>query len=279
MRVAIIGAGVMGKDVAITCAAHGHDVILVDNDPQVRDGLGAVIRQLVRQFKLTTPGASEWDSEAIKNAIEVRADLSAVAGAEWIVENISERIEAKQDLHGGLADVVGTAHVAINTSCISITQLAQQLPAPDRVLGMHFMNPVPLINGIEVIRGHRTSEETVQESRRFAESLGKEAIVVDDAPGFVSNRLSHLFMNEAAFLVQDGVAGPAEIDAVFTKGYGHSMGPLATADLIGLDTVVDSLDVLYREFQDSKFRCCPLLRRMVRAGDLGRKSGRGFFTY
>ena len=279
MRVAIVGAGVMGKDVAITCAAHGHDVILVDNDPQVRDSLGAAIRQLVRQFKLTTPGASEWDSGAIKNAIEVGADLSAVAGADWIVENISERIEAKQDLYGRLADVVGMAHVAINTSCISITQLAQQLPAPDRVLGMHFMNPVPLIDGIEVIRGHRTSEETVQESRRFAESLGKEAIVVDDAPGFVSNRLSHLFMNEAAFLVQDGVAGPAEIDAVFTKGYGHSMGPLATADLIGLDTVVDSLDVLYREFQDSKFRCCPLLRRMVRAGDLGRKSGRGFFTY
>jgi 3-hydroxybutyryl-CoA dehydrogenase len=167
----------------------------------------------------------------------------------------------------------------VNTSCISITRVAGFTQRPDRVIGMHFMNPVYLKTSIEIIRGYHTSEQTIQAARNLLRQLGKDAILVNDYPGFVSNRISHLFMNEAAFVVQDQVATPHEVDAIFKKCYGHTMGPLETADLIGLDTVVHSLDVLYESYQDSKFRCCPLLRKMVHAGLLGVKSGKGFYEY
>ncbi|MEU4175697.1 3-hydroxyacyl-CoA dehydrogenase family protein [Streptomyces sp. NPDC026589] len=278
--VAVIGAGVMGKDVAITCAAHGYDVVLVDRDDGVVAAAPQQMRKSLRRYRMMSPAVAGWDSSEVLGRIRVTTDDAALDEVDWVVENIVENVAAKEQVYSRLREVCREdAQVAVNTSCISITRIAALMPRPDLVVGMHFMNPVPLIGGVEVIRGVHTSDQTVKAAESFAATMGKQAIVVNDSPGFVSNRLSHLFMNEAAFLVQDSVAGPEQIDAVFTLGYGHAMGPLATADLIGLDTVVDSLAVLYDEFQDSKFRCCPLLKKMVAAGRLGRKSGQGFYTY
>ncbi|WP_242655185.1 3-hydroxyacyl-CoA dehydrogenase family protein [Clostridium cellulovorans] len=167
----------------------------------------------------------------------------------------------------------------VNTSCISITKIASLTKRPDKVIGTHFMNPVHIKTAVEAIKGFYTSEETIEKTKELLSKMGKEMIIVNDLPGFVSNRISHLFMNEAAFVVQDQVAAPAEVDAIFKKCYGHVMGPLETADLIGLDTVVDSLEVLYESYQDPKFKCCPLLKKMVDANLKGRKTGKGFYDY
>ncbi|WP_156753360.1 3-hydroxyacyl-CoA dehydrogenase family protein [Actinokineospora pegani] len=278
--VGIIGAGLMGKDVAITCAAHGYDVVLCDSDLSVQRSALGETRQLLRKYRMMSPVAAGWGTDEVLGRIRVGEGYAELAGADWIVENIVEDYAAKEELYLGLREVCPDGvKIAVNTSCIPITKIAALLPRPDTVIGMHFMNPVPLIEGVEVIRGFHTSEETVRDAEAFATSLGKRPVVVNDMPGFVSNRLSHLFMNEAAFLVQDGVAEPEQIDALFRMGYGHKMGPLETADLIGLDTVVNSLAILYDELQDAKFRCCPLLRKMVAAGRLGRKSGHGFYPY
>ncbi len=166
-----------------------------------------------------------------------------------------------------------------NTSCISITQIASATRRPANVVGIHLMNPVHLKPTVEVIRGFHTSDRTVDTLLQLFSRLNKEAIIVQDLPGFVSNRISHLFMNEAAFVLQDNVATAEKIDLIFKKCFGHKMGPLETADLIGLDTVMRSLDVLYESFQDPKYRCCPLLRKLVHAGHLGRKTGKGFHVY
>ncbi len=166
-----------------------------------------------------------------------------------------------------------------NTSCISITRIASVTKRPAQVVGIHLMNPVHLKPTVEVIRGYHTANHTIETLKQLFALLKKEAVVVGDLPGFVSNRISHLFMNEAAFVFQDGLATAEEIDTIFKKCFGHKMGPLETADLIGLDTVMHSLDVLYDSYHDPKFRCCPLLRKMVDAGLLGRKTGRGFHVY
>jgi 3-hydroxybutyryl-CoA dehydrogenase len=197
-----------------------------------------------------------------------------------IIENVTEDCEIKKNVYSELNEICSDdATFAINTSCISITKIASYLNKPENAIGMHFMNPVPLKQMVETIRGHHTSEKTVETAKQFLKSIKKNPIIVNDYPGFVANRLSHLFMNEAAFLVQDNVASPDEIDMIFKQGYGHKMGPLETADLIGLDTVVKSLNILYDSYQDSKFRCCPLLKKMVDAGILGIKTGKGFYDY
>ncbi|MCO1579133.1 3-hydroxyacyl-CoA dehydrogenase family protein [Crossiella sp. SN42] len=278
--VGIVGAGVMGKDVAITCAAYGYDVVLCDHDPGVLASAARDIRTLVRRYRLMAPDEPCWNDPGIPGRIRIGEDLAVLAGADWIVENVVEDVAVKEQVHRELREVGGAgSRIAVNTSCVSITRIAALAARPEEVIGMHFMNPVPLIKCVELVRGHHTSDETTKQAEAFVSVLGKRPVVVRDMPGFVSNRLSHLFMNEAAFLVQEGVAEPEQIDAIFTLGYGHKMGPLATADLIGLNTVVDSLQVLYDDMQDPKFRCCPLLKRMVAAGLVGRKSGQGFYTY
>ncbi|MFE2752612.1 3-hydroxyacyl-CoA dehydrogenase family protein [Actinosynnema sp. NPDC059335] len=278
--VGVIGAGVMGKDVAITCAANGYDVVLSDHDPDVLAAAPRDVRRLVREFRMMSPATASWKTDDVLGRIRFTADLADLARVDWVVENIVEDLAAKERLYLRLRDVCGPdVKIAANTSCISITKLAAATAHPDNVVGIHFMNPVPLLECAEVVRGFHTSDDTIKQAEEFVGSLGKRAVVVNDMPGFVSNRLSHLFMNEAAFLVHDGVAEPEQVDAIFKLGYGHKMGPLETADLIGLDTVVNSLNVLYEEFQDSKFRCCPTLKKMVAAGLLGRKSGQGFYTY
>jgi 3-hydroxybutyryl-CoA dehydrogenase len=197
-----------------------------------------------------------------------------------VIENIPENWELKRPVYEQL-DALMPPEVCFgaNTSCLSITKIAAVTRRPTQVIGMHLMNPVHLMPTVEVVRGFHTSDRTVEQLQALFAQLQKKAIVVSDLPGFVSNRISHLFMNEAAFVLQDQVSTAEDIDRIFKQCFGHKMGPLETADLIGLDTVANSLDVLYESFKDPKYRCCPLLRKLVDAGHLGRKSGRGFHIY
>lgn len=277
---AIVGAGAMGTDTAFDIASYGYHVILKDIDLGALENAKRRIKENFNLVKMTKKDFCCPSLEDIMSRITFTLDYSGFDSIDIIIENIVENWDAKKDEYKRLRDVCNTDMIfAINTSCVPITKIAALLPAPQRVIGVHFMNPVPLIKLVEVVRGYHTSSDTEMELLAFLKSLGKNPIVVNDSPGFVSNRLSHLFMNEAAYLVQENVASPKEIDTIFKQGYGHKMGPLETADLIGIDTVVNSLDILYTCFQDSKFRCCPLLKKMADAGLLGRKSGRGFYDY
>lgn len=276
----VIGAGVMGADVAFDLSLNGYHVILNDLSEETLKKAEQKITRNVRSYRMLIPALSEVSAETILSRITFTTDLSQLSQASLVIENITESWKEKSALYRQLASFCSKdTYFAVNTSCISITKIAALLPSPDRVMGMHFMNPVPLKKMVEMVRGFHTSEETIAYGKDFLKTLNKRAVVVDDFPGFAANRLSHLFMNEAAFLVQDRVADPKDIDRLFREGYGHQMGPLETADLIGLDTVVNSLEILYESFQDSKFRCCPLLKKMVDAGQLGKKSGQGFYAY
>lgn len=276
--VGVIGAGVMGIGVAHNVAQSGHRVILVDVSEEILARAKAEIHNNVRLQGLFNKELDSADTTI--GRIQFTCDYGELASVDYVIENVPEKWEIKREVYRKLDDICSAACTFVaNTSCISITKIAALTRRPSQVIGIHFMNPVPMKPVVEVIRGYHTSEETLATTRAFLETLGKDAIVVNDLPGFVSNRLSHLLMNEAAYVVQDQVASPEDVDEIFKRCFGHKMGPLETADLIGLDTVVDSLDVLYQSFQDSKFRCCPLLRKMVDAGLLGRKSGQGFFSY
>lgn len=280
-KIAVVGAGVMGSDVALDMAANGYDVILKDLSLEALSKSKDIIKKNLRAYKMIR---SEWKSitlDQIMEKIQFTINYDDFKLIDLVIENIEENWVAKKIVYSELNNVCNSERVlfAANTSCISITKIATQVSDPTKVIGTHFMNPVPLKVMVETIRGFHTSEETVNKTLQFLRSINKNPVVVNDSPGFVANRLSHLFMNEAAFLIQDNIADPAQIDQIFKQGYGHKMGPLETADLIGLDTVVNSLDVLYQSFQDPKFRCCPYLKKMVDAGLLGRKCGKGFYEY
>lgn len=278
--IAVIGAGIMGTDVSLDLASYGYHVILKDLDNKILENAREKIKKDFKLFKMMKKELKALTIEDILARIAFTVNYDGFENVDLVIENIVEEWEAKKNLYPQLANVckVDTIY-AVNTSCISITKIGALMADPGNVIGAHFMNPVPMKKIVEVIRGFHTSEETVAAMKEFLKTLGKTGVVVNDFPGFVSNRVSHLYMNEAAYLVQDNVAGPKEVDMIFTHGFGHKMGPLATADLIGLDTVVKSLEVLYESYQDPKFRCCPLLRKMVDAGLLGKKSGQGFFKY
>lgn len=279
-KVGVIGAGVMGSDVALALACKDLDVILTDVDDSALERSGKRIERDFRMVKMVLKETREKSLALILKRIRFTTDLEENRDVDLVIECVTENWDVKRGLYARLAGICGVeTYYATNTSCISVTRIASLLPNPDRVIGMHFMNPVPMKKLVETIRGYHTSTRTVEVLTSFLRSIGKDSVVVKDYTGFVANRLSHLFMNEAAFLVQDGVAEPKQIDKIFKHGYGHRMGPLETADLIGLDTVVQSLNVLYQSYQDSKFRCCPYLRKMVDAGLLGRKSGKGFYEY
>lgn len=279
-KIGVVGAGIMGADVAFDLAANGFFVILKDIDAQCLASARQKIQSDFRGYQMMKKELKGVSVEAILERIEFSLTFDGFNEVDLVIENISEDWDKKQNLYSELAEICKpTTYFAVNTSCISITKVGSLLKEPNNVIGVHFMNPVPLKKMVEVIRGEHTSEETVAFIGDFLKSLGKRMVVVNDFPGFAANRLSHLFMNEAAYLVQDQVANAKDIDRLFREGYGHQMGPLETADLIGLDTVVNSLNILYESYQDSKFRCCPLLRRMVDAGYLGKKSGKGFYEY
>ena len=278
--VGVVGAGVMGAGVAQCLADRGHEVVLVDISDEVLDQARKVVLGNLRLARMLAPGDGDLEPHTVLERIAPTTDYAKLENATWIVENVTEDWPTKKDVYSTLDEVCAPECMfAANTSCISITQIASATNRADKVIGVHFMNPVFMKPAVEAIRGFHTSDETVSQCEQFLGSMGKECILVNDYPGFVSNRISHLFMNEACWVVQDGVADAATVDAIFKQCYGHQTGPLETADLIGLDTVLRSLHVLYDSYKDPKFRPSPLLVKMVNAGLCGRKSGEGFYKY
>ncbi len=276
--VGIVGAGVMGTGLAFDAASAGHAVVLVDNQPEALRRARDEIRQQCRMSRLLHD--REIDASEVLGRIEAGTDPGTLAPAELVVENVPEKWETKRTVHRRLAEVcTEDCVIVVNTSAVPITRIAGLLPAPERVIGVHFMNPVPLKKSVELIPGFHTSAETVARTKHFLGTIGKMPIEVADSCGFVSNRVLMLTVNEAIFLVYERVADASTVDRVFRDCFGHPMGPLQTADLIGLDTILYSLEVLQDGFGDDKFRPCPLLRQMVFAGLHGQKSGQGFYDY
>lgn len=278
--IGVIGAGVMGTGVAQALAQSGHKVLLLDVSQAILERAQAAIRQSLRFQGMLSRGAPVASLDEVLGRICFSLDDGLLADADFVIENVTEQWAIKRAVYERIDQICPERCVfAANTSAITITRIASATSRPAQVLGMHFMNPVPLKPLVEVIRGYHTSEETIATARRLLTAMGKDCVVVNDAPGFVSNRVLMLTINEAIFLVQDRVAAAEEVDRIFKLCFGHKMGPLETADLIGLDTILASIEVLYESFSDSKYRPCPLLRQMVDAGLHGRKSGRGFYTY
>lgn len=279
-KVGIIGAGVMGTGVAQSFAQKGYTVVLIDLSAEILEKAKEDIFRDIRLQTLFNKDLEPEDPEIVMAQIRFTTDYELLRDVDFVIENVPEIWEIKKEVYHKI-DPICPEHCIFlaNTSCISITKIGSLTKRPTKVVGVHFMNPVPLKKTVETIKGYHTSMETIKTVEELLRDIGKECIIVNDLPGFVSNRLSHLLMNEAAFVVQDQVATAEDVDNIFKKCFGHKMGPLETADLIGLDTVVNSLDILYQSYQDPKFRCCPLLRKMVDAGLLGRKSGQGFYEY
>jgi 3-hydroxybutyryl-CoA dehydrogenase len=277
--VAVLGAGTMGNGIAHVFARAGYNVILRDVETRFLDrGLETIGKNLDREVKRDKISAA--DKPLILARIQPTTGVSALAAADFAVEAVPEQLDLKvrslKDVDAALKPGV---ILASNTSSISITQLAAQTSRPEKFIGMHFMNPVPVMELVEVIRGLATSDDTFEITKILCERLEKKPVAVNDAPGFVSNRVLMPLINEAAFAVMEGVATPEAVDAVMKMGMNHPMGPLELADFIGLDVCVNILEVLQTGFGDPKYRACPLLRKYVAAGWLGRKSGRGFYKY
>ncbi|MHC4751312.1 MAG: 3-hydroxyacyl-CoA dehydrogenase family protein [Planctomycetota bacterium] len=277
---AVIGAGVMGSDIALDLSNHKYEVILKDLTDELLEKSRSKIKKSYNFVKMMKKGFFSSSFDELLSRIRFVTDYDNFNEADIVIENITESYEAKKKLYEELRNVCRDDIIfGVDTSCISITKIGALMPRPENVIGMHFMNPAPLKPLVEVVRGYHTSDETVDKTRSFLKSLDKTCVVVSDSPGFASNRVLMLTINESIWLVQDKVAEPKDIDMIFKLGFGHKMGPLATADLIGLDTILDSLVVLYESYNDSKFRPCPLLKKMVDAGLFGMKSGKGFFDY
>jgi 3-hydroxybutyryl-CoA dehydrogenase len=277
--VAVLGAGTMGNGIAHVFARSGYKVVLRDVEKRFLDrGIETITKNLDRELKKGK--ISEADKPAVLARIQPTTDIAALAAADFAVEAVPEQLDLKVRLLKEVDAVLKPgAILASNTSSISITQLAAQTSRPECFIGMHFMNPVPVMALVEVIRGLATSDDTFQITMSLCEKLEKKPVAVNDAPGFVSNRVLMPLINEAAFAVMEGVATPEAVDAVMKMGMNHPMGPLELADFIGLDVCVNILEVLQTGFGDPKYRACPLLRKYVAAGWLGRKSGRGFYKY
>ena len=278
-RIGVVGAGTMGRGIAQTCAASGFEVVMSDVSEEAgAAGLAAIGKQLARAVEKGRMSAAEKD--AVLSRIRTATGIEAMAGVDVCIEAATEHPDIKLELFRALEPVCGEeAILASNTSSISLTKIAGACSRPERVIGMHFFNPVPLMQLVEVIRAMQTSDATFEAAKALAERLGKTAVAVADSPGFVVNRMLVPMINEAVFAYDEGLASAEEIDLAMQLGLSHPIGPLRLADLIGLDVCLCVMDVMYREFCDSKYRPCPLLRKMVDAGRLGRKSGRGFYEY
>jgi 3-hydroxybutyryl-CoA dehydrogenase len=278
-RIGVVGAGTMGSGIAQVFAQAGFSVQIVDVEQAMLDRARAAIDKSFAKF-VEKGSLAAADRDAAVGRIATSTSMDTLAGADYVVEAIFEHAPTKQALLKEL-DALLPAHaiLASNTSSISITLLAAATKRPDRVLGMHFMNPVPLMKLVELIRGQDTSAETMATATALCKALGKDGVEAADYPGFIANRILLPMLNEAFYAVMEGVGTPEAIDAVMKGGMNHPMGPLTLADFIGLDVCLAILNVLHEGLGDPKYRPCPLLRRMVAAGHLGRKSGRGFYTY
>lgn len=277
--VAVLGAGTMGSGIAHVFARAGCHALLRDVEKRFLDrGMETISANLGREVKKGK--ISEAEKSAALARIQPVTDNIALTTADFVVEAVPERLELKTSVLREVDAVVGpNVILASNTSSISITQLAALTRRPERFIGMHFMNPVPVMPLVEVIRGLATSDATFETTMALCQRLEKKPVAINDSPGFVSNRVLMPLINEAAFTVMEGVAAPEAVDAVMKLGMNHPMGPLELADFIGLDVCVEILDVLLHGLGDPKYRACPLLRKYVAAGWLGRKSGRGFYKY
>ncbi len=277
--VGIIGAGQMGRGIAQVCAVAGLNVILNDiDDEAIRRGLRGVEAGLARMVSKGT--ISESEASSVRSRVRGSPDVRLLAACELVIEAATERLQIKQDILKVLDGIVRSdAIIATNTSSVSVTKLGAVLADPSRFVGLHFFNPVPVMELVEVIRGLQTSDATFDTVVGFAKRVGKTPIDVKNSPGFVVNRILVPMINEAIFALHEGLASAEQIDAGMKLGANHPIGPLALADLIGLDTTLAIMDVLCRDFNDPKYRPAPLLREMVDAEYLGRKSGRGFYVY
>ena len=279
-KVGVLGVGNIGIGVVTDLILHDISTVVIDvSDEALIRGREAVLNN-VRFAPMLSKSLPRISKDEASSRMQLSTHVSELASCEFIIENVTESWDIKRAVYEQLDNALPPdVCFGANTSCISITKIASVTRRPDKIVGIHLMNPVHLKPTVEVIRGFHTSKRTIETLLQLFSQLNKESIIVEDLPGFVSNRISHLFMNEAAFVLQDQVATASQVDAIFKRCFGHTMGPLETADLIGLDTVVRSLDVLYESYQDSKYRCCPLMRKLVHAGYLGRKAGRGFYEY
>jgi 3-hydroxybutyryl-CoA dehydrogenase len=279
-KIAIIGAGVMGSDIALDLSSHNYQVILKDLNGEILQKAKEKIEKDLKLMKMLKPELVPVKFEELISRVQLTSNYDGFEAADLIIENITEDYDCKKEVY---LDLIGKckedAVFGVNTSCISITKIGALLPKPGNVIGMHFMNPVPIKKLVEVIRGYHTSDDTIEKIKDFLKTINKTCTIVNDFPGFITNRVMMPMINECVWAIQDNVAGAKDIDKIFRLGFSHEMGPLATADLIGLDTILNSLMMLYESYNDSKYRPCPLLKKMVDAGLLGKKSGEGFFKY
>ena len=278
--VGVIGAGVMGVGVSQNLAQTGHQVILLDISEDILENAKKQITNNIRFQGFFKKGEQKDITDDALDHIKFSTNYQFLEKAEFIIENTPEKWHIKKDVYEKIDAICPMNTVfAANTSAIPITRIASVTKRASKVIGIHFMNPVPMKPMVEMIRGYHSSDETIEIAKTLLAKMGKEYVIVNDSPGFVSNRVLMLTINEAAFLMQDQVASAEEIDKIFKTCFGHKMGPLETADLIGLDTILFSVEVLYESFKDSKYRPCPFLKKMVDAGLYGRKSGQGFYAY
>jgi 3-hydroxybutyryl-CoA dehydrogenase len=280
--IGVIGAGVMGQGVSFQLAKFNYKVILVDiSDNKLREARESIrniarFDLLMQRQKKSPAGISADPTENIRYTTY----LGEVANAQLVVENIPEKIGVKEQLYEQLRDIVSAGTlVAVNTSATPVTRLSACLKEPSNVLGIHFVNPVHLMPTVEMVKGFFTSEQTINNATQFLATMHMQAVLVNDSPGFVSNRVMLMYINEAIFCIQENIATARDVDKIFRGCLSHSMGPLETADLIGLDTILYSIEVLYNEFNDDKYRPAYLLKQMVSAGLLGKKTGEGFYKY